>query len=160
MNNTNLQGLMILIFLPFSIRCRALSLPSLGFPPPPQPMIPAPMTRHSTSWAVSSHSPSPVNSGRGRRAASSLARSSAELLGQYLLFLACSCSLTIYSDATYTEVHDTPTLSKIYTLSFTLVVGAMSSSLTILALPCHNFVKVVSYLELYVDHDIKIVGCG
>ena len=100
LNKTNLQGLMILIFLPFSITCRALSLPSLGSPPPPQPMIPAPIARHSTSWVVNSHSPSPVTFGGGRWAASSLALSSAELLGQYWLSLA-SCSLRIYNDVTY-----------------------------------------------------------
>ena len=28
-----------------------------GLPPPPQPRIPAPVHKHSTSWAVSTHSP-------------------------------------------------------------------------------------------------------
>ena len=106
---THLQGFRILIFLPVSSCCSALSLPPCGSPPPPQPRIPAPMAKHSTSFSLSSHSPFSVTFGGVRPAASSFALSSAELLGQNGLSLAsCSfrtCEVEFQSPSEHTSIH-------------------------------------------------------
>lgn len=42
---------------PFSTHFIKRSLPKYGLPPPPQPLMPAPIAKHSTSYLLRIHSP-------------------------------------------------------------------------------------------------------